>query len=337
VDEAPIFIVGCPRSGTGLLRDLLRSHPRLAFPTESHFIPDFYRGFGDPRSDREACRLAGRILRLRWVRRWDLALEASSLAHCRSYRQVISALYREFARRERKARWGDKTPHYVAELPLLVELFPAARVIHIYRDGRDVALSWLATQHGPANLYTAATAWKRFVAAGRRHGAMHADAYLEVRYETLLGQPEATMRRVCAFLEEDFDAAVLRPSRSRRIGHRGIVGGPRLSPRPSETEIAAGNHGRWRHEMSPGDRSLCEGVAGDLLSELGYETEGASRLLSPGRKLACRAHERCRALARSLNNREPSPATFLFMREARIRSWRSTLARPGGRSAPIAR
>jgi sulfotransferase family protein len=319
VDEAPIFIVGCPRSGTGLLRDLLRSHTRLAFPPESHFIPDFYRGFGDPRSDREARWLAGRILRLKWVRGWDLALEASSLAHCRSYRQLISALYRQFARREGKARWGDKTPRYVEEIPLLLELFPAARIIHIYRDGRDVALSWLATHGGPANLYTAATAWKRIVAAGRRHGRTHADAYLEIRYETLLGQPEVTMRRVCAFIAEDFEPAVLRPSRRPPTRVRRIVGRPRH--KAFETEIAASNADRWRREMRPRERSLFEGVAGDLLADLDYETEGASRSLSPRRRLACRAHQRWRTLARSLYIREPSPGTFLFLWEARIRSW----------------
>jgi hypothetical protein len=46
--DSPIFIVGCPRSGTTLWRDLLRSHPRLTFPAEFHFIPELYRVYGDP-------------------------------------------------------------------------------------------------------------------------------------------------------------------------------------------------------------------------------------------------------------------------------------------------
>jgi len=338
VTEAPIFVVGCPRSGTGLLRDLLRSHPSLAFPTESHFIPEFYRGFGDPHTDREARRLAGRILRLRWVRRWDLPLERSSLAHCRSYRELISALYGEVARREGKPRWGDKTPQYVAEIPVLLELFPAARIIHIYRDGRDVALSWLATDYGPSNVYTAATAWKSLVAAGRSHGSAHADFYLEVRYESLLRQPEATMKRVCAFIDEDFDYAVLRPSRSPRIDYRRIAGSRRPNPRPSDTEIADWNTGRWRREMTPRDRSLFEGVAGDLLSELGYETEVTTPSLSASRRLACRVHNRSRITARWLNNRERSPATFLFTREARVRYWlRASLQGSDRRPAVTAR
>jgi hypothetical protein len=72
---------------------------------------------------------------------------------------------------------------------LLAELLPTARIIHIHRDGRDVALSWMATGFGPANAYTAATAWKSLVAAGRRDGSAHSDSYLDVRYETLLSEP----------------------------------------------------------------------------------------------------------------------------------------------------
>jgi hypothetical protein len=335
VTESPIFVVGCSRSGTGLLRDLLRSHPSITFPLESHFIPGFYRGFGDPRTDREARALAARILRLGWVRRWDLRLDPSSLAHCRSYRELIAALYEELARREGKPRWGDKTPHYVADIPLLLELFPAARIIHIYRDGRDVALSWMATHFGPANLYTAAKAWKRLVTTGRRDGGQ-SSSYLEVRYEALLSDPEETMRRVCDFTGEDFTDAVLRPSRLPRFPHRPILGRRPRRALSSETEIVARNAGRWRREMTPRDRSLFEGVAGDLLAQLGYETEGATRSLSRGRRLACRAHAAGRITARRLNHRDPWPATFLFTREARIRHWLRTLGERRHRRRPAA-
>ena len=325
--ESPIFVVGCPRSGTSLLRDLLRSHRRLAFDHESHFIPAFYRAFGDPRSDREARRLAARVLRLSWVRRWDLGLDAASLAHCRSYRELVSALYRELARRQRKPRWGDKTPHYATEIPMLLELFPAARVIHIYRDGRDVALSWMATSFGPSNVLTAATAWKRLATAGRRGVRAQPDSCLEVRYETLVAQPKPTMRRVCDFIGEDYTEAVLRPSPLPRFPYRPIVGAWPQRVRPSDAGIAIASSGRWRRDMTPGDRSVFEGVAGELLAELGYEIDGAPRALSRGGRLACRAHSRARRAARRVTNRDLSPATVLFTHEARIRGWLSRRGR----------
>jgi hypothetical protein len=89
MSDSPIFIVGCPRSGTNLLRDLLRSHPHLAFPDESHFIPEFYSGYGDPKNEHEARSLAARILNLHWVQAWRLELDLSLFANDRSYRRMF--------------------------------------------------------------------------------------------------------------------------------------------------------------------------------------------------------------------------------------------------------
>jgi sulfotransferase family protein len=303
--EAPVFIVGCARSGTSLLRDLLRSHPRLAFPDESNFLPLFYRAFGDPRTDAEAYNLAARILRLQWVRRWSLSLTPSSLAHCRSYAELVSSLYDDVARRQGRPRWGDKTPHYVLEIPTLLEIFPGAKVIHIYRDGRDVALSWRAIPLGPRDVVNAAVRWKRRVVAGLGGGSRFPGSYHEVRYETLLARPEETMMAVCAFLAEDFTEDVLRPTREDAPA----------APVASDTEIAAGNHSKWKSSMTPGERARFEGVAGDLLASLGYETEGIGTR-APVRRLAGRIRTSSRLFVRSLG----SPETFALMNEAGVRA-----------------
>lgn len=327
MSTSPVFLVGCPRSGTSLLRDLLRSHPRLAFPSESHFIPSFYRGFGDPRSDRAARNLAARIRRLMWVRRWNLDLDPSILAHCRSFSGLVSGLYCEFARRKGKPRWGDKTPEYVTEIPLLFELFPAARVVHLYRDGRDVARSWIAAPFGPASTHGAASAWRRMVTAGRHAGQGFPDSYLEVRYESLVGEPEATMRQVCAFIGEDFDPAVLRPTRLPfKLRRQLIATRPWLSP-TLETEVVCTRAESWRRDMARKDRQVFEWAAGALLSELGYETEGVSCPPSPRRRLALGLAGPGRRVLRRLNAPGIEPATFVFMNEARIRG-RLRLSRP---------
>ncbi|MBI3838011.1 MAG: sulfotransferase, partial [Planctomycetia bacterium] len=38
---SPVFLIGCPRSGTTLLRVMLDSHPHLASPPETFFLLDF--------------------------------------------------------------------------------------------------------------------------------------------------------------------------------------------------------------------------------------------------------------------------------------------------------
>ena len=279
---APIFIVGCQRSGTTMLRNLLRSHPHLTFPDESHFIPAFYRAYGDPRDARQARRLAARILKLSWVRRWELPLEADSFADCRSFREILCRLYEAWARREDKPRWGEKTPYYVTQIPLLLKLFPEAKIIHIYRDGRDVALSWLEARYVPQNIYTAARLWRSWVGAGRQAGAaLPRETYLEVSYERLVQQPRETLQHVCEFVGEPYDEAVLRLSPLARD--------PRFDPsplKPSPEFIVPTNCAKWKTRMAARDRAAFESVAGDLLGVLGYETEGRTRRFTSAERLA---------------------------------------------------
>ena len=289
--DSPIFVVGCPRSGTTLVRDLLRSHPRLTFPGESYFVPVFYRAYGAPRDARQAVQLGARILDTWWVSLWQLPLGPEDFADCRSYCQVVCRLYEAWARQENKPRWGDKTPAYLAWMPLLLELFPNAKFIHVYRDGRDVALSWLRTRWDPGNLYVAARLWKRRVRRGRQIGAtLPRSTYLEVRYETLLAQPRETMQQVCDFVGEPFDEVVLRPSRLVLSSVRRDTGGEAASL----TEIVTGNRNKWKREMPRADRVLFESVAGDLLDELGYETEGCRRVISGPERWMWECHHRAK-------------------------------------------
>jgi hypothetical protein len=123
------------------------------------------------------------------------------------------------------------------------------------------------------------------------------ETYLELRYETLLAEPEATMRRVCAFLNEPYDAAVLSPS---RIPHeRGRTARELTSP-AFRDGIARDNAGGWKSAMSRRQRALFESVGGRLLGQLGYPVEGFARRLSRGEKTLWEADHQVRFLARTL-------------------------------------
>jgi hypothetical protein len=290
---APIFIVGCPRSGTTLLRNLLRSHPRLTFPGESHFIPAFYRRYGDPSDARAASRLGQRILALEWIRWWNLPLLATDFAPDRTFRAVIERLHGAWAAKEQKPRWGDKTPHYVAFIPELLAIFPEARIIHIIRDGRDVALSWLRTGFEPRNLYTAARLWNSNVRKGLDAARASREAVLEIRYEDLVTETGAVLAHILGFIGETLPPGGLtlnplgRPTRRRR-------GFTRRRPKLQKAFIDRSSVGAWRTSMAPADRVIFESVAGALLGELGYEREGRIRRISDAERAYWTLHHRAR-------------------------------------------
>lgn len=286
MSERPIFIVGSPRSGTTMLRDLLRSHSRLTFPEESGVLPELHRCHGDPADDRAARRLARDLLASVGIAAWRLGLDPEALRHHRSFAGMAGALYEEWARRQGKRRWGDKTPLYVVELPTVMRLFPAAQVVHVIRDGRDVVASLKRQPWGPTNAYTAARLWRRAVSAGRAAGGRLAgDAYREVRYESLVADPQTTLRQLCEFLGERFEPAVLRLDRI-------LPPAGRRPPWPAHQAqtIDPSAAGTWRRCLSGADRRVVAAVAGDLLAELGYAGEETGRL--PGAAARFLAHGR---------------------------------------------
>ena len=283
------FVVGVSRSGTTLLRLMLDAHPDLAIPPETHFLPNVAAAAttADPRAACLRAMLAART----WP---DFHLDAETLRARLAALDpftpggAVEAFYRLYAARFGKPRWGDKTPGYLARLAPIHELIPAARFVHLIRDGRDVALSIHGLWFGPASIAEAAGWWVERIAAGRDQARrLPAGHYLEVRYEDLVRQPEPALRRIAAFIDLPWHPAMLayHTHAADRIAELGEVaapgqgkGGDRIAPAARRALFAhatrppdPGRIGRWRTEMAPADRAHFAAVAGDLLRELGYD------------------------------------------------------------------
>src|SRR6185312_120382 len=145
-ESAPIFLVGAPRSGTTMLRLMLNSHPRIAIPFESDFIPKFYRRleeYGDLGERQKVSRLLDEIAAQAFVERGKLIGDKSAVlaSNARNYSQLISAIYTVYSRSHGKFRWGDKDPDNTLELDVLWNLFPGCQIVHIVRDGRGASNS----------------------------------------------------------------------------------------------------------------------------------------------------------------------------------------------------
>ncbi len=269
----PLLVLGVARSGTTLLRVVLDRSPGIAIPEESRFIPLLWRrhrGRVDPDDFRDD------LSRIPELRRWRLDPESVVLAPGSSTAAAIAAVFETYAAQHGKPRWGDKTPMYMRHLTLLEQLFPGAQYVHLIRDGRDAAVSFLAMPEGtytrtwahrstPARF---ACQWRTEVEAGRALGArVGTTGYFEVRYEELVAEPERVVRSICDFAGLPFEPAMLEyPGAvdvSAKPHHQGLREPPTVGRRD------------WRRELSQADALTFEAVAGDLLAELGYELSAA--------------------------------------------------------------
>lgn len=264
--EAPLIVVGgCPRSGTTLLRLMLDSHARIACGPEFKVLN----------------LIAGNAVRMMQVHAPTLegvyALEREQII--RSFGDQAVALLEPWRRRAGKARIAEKTPQNVHAFTVLAEMLPESPFIHLIRDGRDVVRSLLRQSWSDpatgrpvpycADPVEAAKYWVKCVRDGRRMAdGPHAARYVEVRYEDLATDPEATMRTLLDRIGESWDPAVLAHHERDHAMPESEAGshGDALS-RP----VNRGAIGRWRDEWTETDRSAVERVAGALLRELGYE------------------------------------------------------------------
>jgi hypothetical protein len=260
-------ILGVSRSGTTLLKEILGRHSRLAIPTESYFIPQLWDRHG-ARPVPEA--FLADISRLVRIREWGVSVAdvRDRLPGQPSFAEAIGAIYAAYAAAQGKERYGDKTPLYMQSLPTIARAFPHAQYVHVVRDGRDAALSFLAMKRRPRfnwarprGLLSFAAQWRWEIEAARRFAATR--PYLELRYEDLVGEPEAKLGEICAFLGLGFEHTMLEYHRD--------VDPERLLDHPKLAEPPGPGRSRWRDELEPGQVEQFEGVAGDVLAACGYE------------------------------------------------------------------
>ena len=267
------FLVGSGRSGTTMLRLMVDAHPAMTIPPESFFPMKPSPAWIDAAGDLDAVAAARALGAEPWFADWKLpvgSFESSVRADPPAgYAELVRRLFRLYADGEGKPRYGSKTPQHVLSISELAALFPESRFVHIVRDGRDVALSFLDVHFGPSDLLFAARLWKRRVRQGRIAGrALGGERYLEVRYEELVAFPERELRRLCGFACLEFDDAMLRYHERDQSTIAGVAGHyfHRNAARPPTKGLRD-----WRSQMSHSDVLLFESVAGTTLEEFGYE------------------------------------------------------------------
>lgn len=287
----PIFVVGNPRSGTTLLRLMLTCHRNIVVVPESGFSIWLADAYADWTWSAE--RLAGDFLpdlfRCRKIDTWGM--DAAGLGEFirgrrpDRYADLAGCVYVYYglAAGRTFTRWGDKNGFYVSCVPQIRRVFPDCLLIHIVRDGRDVACSYrdvarrnLSGPYAPrlpTDINAIAKEWHdnlRAVHLARK--SIPPDDLLEVRFEDLVLDPPAVLGRLCRFLDEEYDPGMLdyhAENASRQLEPPSLLGWKEKTLQPP----AATAVGRHRQELADDERQSFQAIAGDLLAAYGYTVE----------------------------------------------------------------
>jgi hypothetical protein len=197
-------------------------------------------------------------------------IKAKILADCRSGGDFLRLVMEEVACKQGVARWAECTPDHLLFIDQIKREIPDALIVHIIRDGRDVALSYMKQGWSHPlpwdrneRLAIAGLYWEWIVRKGRTGGKKLDADYLEVRFEDLIANPQPTLNRLGEFIGQDLDY--------KQIQQAGI--GSVSEPNTSfSAESGAFNPvDRWKTKMSPQQLAELEALVGSLLGELGYQ------------------------------------------------------------------
>jgi hypothetical protein len=205
-DNTPFFVLGCVRSGTTLLRDILKLHPRLESPEETHFFR-WADPYASPRYERNyvGVKLFKNHQELDGVSEAEFNVSRDLARN----RREISDFYGKFflqAKDNVDGRWFDKTPQNVYGILLLGYMYPTAKFLHIYRNPLNVVSSLkegrVMAKHevkGGINY------WLESMIMINEYKKMPGgrDRFLEIKYEELVSNPTPEVAKILDFVNED--------------------------------------------------------------------------------------------------------------------------------------
>jgi len=263
-----IFLVGFPRSGTTLLKELLNNNDEIEFLSEeTGFIPYLFSKIGlnntFTNNTREAIYtlLSGTVFFKR-MKKKGIYLEKEEFCHKSeliNLEKVLEFLFCFYTRKKGIKIIGDKTPLYLLHIELLNKIFPRAKFIHLIRDPRDVVLS--INKKWNRSILRSSEKWQIAVSRAQSEGHLLGyKKYYEVYYEDLIEFPENCLVALCSFLNCRYDKTMLQL-------HNPISSGGGLS---DSTKIVSFNKNKYHYYISKRKLKRIEEICFNVITKLPY-------------------------------------------------------------------
>lgn len=274
----PVFMIGMQRSGSNLLRLMLNQLGEIASPHPPHILQrlsPLVDHYGDLSGRGNFYQLADDVCRL--VELNPVAWEGVELdrdevvSRCRERSLVAlhGAVYDICARAWGARTWCCKSLANIQYVDEIERYFVKPRYIFLYRDGRDVALSFRKAVVGEKHIYHIAKGWAKVqeVALGLMD-RIGPHRLITISYEELTADPASAGHRLCNFLGAAYTEGMLEFHNTEEA--KRAAGSSALWDKLTQP-VMQNNTGKFLRESSEDDIRIFESVAGHVLDRLGYE------------------------------------------------------------------
>ncbi|MCF8069441.1 MAG: sulfotransferase [Desulfobacterales bacterium] len=272
--SGPFFIIGAQRSGTTLLRLILNSHSHISIPEEGTFWMPILRDCKhNIASEIPKTKLKNYFEYIKKNNQFKLwKIEITELEEELMNRKevtphvLMTAIYSKYNETQNKIIWGDKTPSFFRMIPIIAEIFPDAKFIHVVRDGRDIHLSLKKLGLYQSNVCVDALEWVHKVKKAQMDlNTLESDRFLEIRYEDLVSNFDKTIHTICTFLTLSYENPMVDfwKNSEKFIGkhHSKKIFQP----------VTTDSTKKWKKTMTKKELGKFDILAGMLLEDLGYE------------------------------------------------------------------
>lgn len=275
MEKGPIYIGGLDRCGKTTMRAFLVSHPNIAIPAVgSNMWTYFYGQYGDLAQPDNFERCLTALLHYKHVRFLQPdpdRIRQEFWQGSPTYARLFALFLIHFAERENKPRWGAQTGLIERYAPQLFASHPDLKIIHMLRDPRDRYEASLDKWPGGKGRAGGAVArWLYSTRLAEQHVRNFPQQYKIVRFETMVSQPEETLRDVCAFLGETFMPEMLSmggASQQREL----LLQGTDLTA--GQCPVSPAYIGGFRDKVSSREIAFIQLQAGRKMRAYGYEPD----------------------------------------------------------------
>jgi len=274
----PIFMIGTQRSGSNLLRLMLNQLPEIAAPHPPHILQrmtPLIPGYGDLSIDDNFTQLIEDVCRLVEFNPvpWHGVVfdRAGLFRRCRerSLLAVYEAVYDVCAEVKGAKTWCCKSLANINYVSQIEAYFGEPRYIYLYRDGRDVALSFQKAIVGEKHIYSIAKEWRDTQELALRiERDIDPSRFLHVSYEDLTGKPRRTAESICNFLGVPWQESMMefhRSDEAKRAASSSDLWVNVTHP------VMGNNSHKFLREACEQDIRIFESVTGSVLDSLGYD------------------------------------------------------------------
>lgn len=276
------FIVGTSRSGSTLLQSMLSSHNEMVIPPETHFFH-----FIDTLNEHYAS-TSPELFRQQILEFWysgktrmkDLGIDKDAVRKMAAKLELhtpeeLFNLHLTMYRKERgKKIVGEKTPRHILKVQKILTAYPNAKIISMFRDPRATAWSEIKAHFGSPSVLVTTKRWRTYVETHEQLSSeLSSKQYMMIRYQDLIDDPETKLRKVCEFLEVDFEDQMLE---YYKRDEKGFAEGEKSWKKGTLKPIQKDKNQEWKAKLKDWQISLVEHTASSQLEKMHYKKTGES-------------------------------------------------------------